>query len=135
MTSRSPSDMLSQAQKTKGKKMVRDIYTWWKTIRKAGILIHNNEEHYALNPQNWRYTPEYLLSNNDVYDFKMLESNWEDNKEEYEFAKKILKEYEKKAKKILKDHKKKLKKKTEKKKKRCPNGTRRNKKTGKCEKK
>ena len=128
MNSQSPSDMLSRAQKTKGKKMVKDIYTWWKTISKAGILIHDYEEYYAVNPQNWRYTPEYLLSNNDIYDFKMLEANWRDSKEEYAHAKNILKENKKKAK------KKTTKKKAEKKK-RCPNGTTRNKKTGKCDEK
>lgn len=126
MTSQSPSDMLTQAQKAKGKKMVKDINTWWKTVSKVGVLIHGNEEYYSLNPKNWSYPPEYLLSNNDKYDFKMLEDNWKDSKEDYEHAKYILKEYKKREKK--------LKKKTVKKK-RCPNGTRRNEKTGKCEKK
>ena len=130
MTSQSPSDMLTQAQKAKGKKMVKDINTWWKTVSKVGVLIHGNEEYYSLNPKNWSYPPEYLLSNNDKYDFKMLEDNWKDSKEDYEHAKFILKEYKKREKKL----KKKTVKKTEKKK-RCPNGTRRNKKTGKCEKK
>lgn len=130
MSSQSPSDMLSQAQKAKGKKMVKDINTWWKTVSKVGTLIHGNEEYYSLNPKNWSYPPEYLLSNNDKYDFKMLEDNWKDSKEDYEHAKYILKEYKKREKKL----KKKTVKKTEKKK-RCPNGTRKNKKTGKCEKK
>ena len=130
MSSQSPSDMLSQAQKAKGKKMVKDINTWWKTVSKVGVLIHGNEEYYSLNPKNWSYPPEYLLSNNDKYDFKMLEDNWKDSKEDYEHAKYILKEYKKREKKL----KKKTVKKTEKKR-RCPNGTRRNKKTGKCEKK
>ena len=145
MTSQSPSDMLTQAQKAKGKKMVKDINTWWKTVSKVGLLIHGNEEYYSLNPKNWSYPPDYLLSNNDKYDFKMLEDNWKDSKEDYEHAKYILKEYKEREKKLKKKTvKKKTVKKTEKKKtvkkktvkkQRCPNGTRRNKKTGKCEKK
>lgn len=36
--------MSSQSQKVKGKKMVKDIYTWWKTVSKVGKLIHGDEE-------------------------------------------------------------------------------------------
>ena len=79
----------------------------------------------------------------------MLQDNWKDSKEEYNHAKRVLKEYEKQKKstrcpngtrrnkKTGKcDHAKRELKKYEKQKKstRCPNGTRRNKKTGKCEK-
>jgi hypothetical protein len=121
MRSQSPSDMLSQSQKVKGKKMVKDIYTWWKTVSKVGKLIHGDEEYYSVNPKHWRYSPDYLLSNNDKYDFKMLQDNWKDSKEEYNHAKRALKKYEKQKKSTVR-------------KPRCPNGTRRNKKTGKCEK-
>lgn len=149
MSSLSPSDTLSQAEKAKAKKMIKDIYSWWKTISKAGILTHDNPEYYLDNPKDWRYLPEDLLSNNNKHDYKMLKENWEETKEQYNSAKKIVKEHEKKSAKKKAAKKKTVKKKTEKKKtekkktekkktatkKRCPNGTRRNKKTGKCEKK
>lgn len=148
-------DTLNQTQKTKGKKMVKDIYKWWETIREAGIVKYDDETYYVENPKFWRYTPEDLLKANNVHDFKQLESDWKDIKEEYINAKKLLKDEKQNtkkkttkksskqtSKKTTKKSDKKIGKKSDKKsskktvkKKRCPNGTRRNKKTGKCEKK
>ena len=125
------SSTLTEKQKIKGKQMVKDISTWWKTISKAGKKVHNNKEYYMLSPSDWSYPPRYLLKQNNKYDYKMLQENWKLTKEDFKKATKELKQLEKATAKLKKI---KTQKQT-KKRKRCPNGTRKNKQTSKCENK
>lgn len=118
---------LTEKQKQKGKQMVKDIGTWWKTISKVGKKVYNNTEYYMLPPRDWAYPPRYLLNQNNKYDYQTLHENWKQTKNDFKKATKDLKQYEKSKIRIKKTQKQ-----TQK---RCPNGTRRNKQTGKCVKK
>lgn len=72
--------------------MVKDIYEWWKTIKKAGKRVYNYDEYYMCNPDTWDYSPKMMLAEGKI---ELLRSNWEETYNDYADAVKELGEYKK----------------------------------------
>jgi hypothetical protein len=72
--------------------MVKDIYVWWKTIKKAGLRVHNYDEYYMCNPDTWDYSPKTMLAEGKI---ELLRSNWRDTYNDYVDAVKELGDYKK----------------------------------------
>jgi len=72
--------------------MVKDIYEWWKTIKKAGQRVYNYDEYYMCNPDTWDYSPKTMLAEGKI---ELLRSNWTDTYNDYVDAVKELGEYKK----------------------------------------
>lgn len=72
--------------------MVKDIYEWWKTIKKAGKRVYNYDEYYMCNPDTWDYSPKTMLAEGKI---ELLQSNWVETYNDYVDAVKELGEYNK----------------------------------------
>lgn len=82
-------------KKARAKTMIKDVYTMWKTISKAGLAVHGHEFYYMEHPKNWRVTLEMDLSDKN---YKHIETMWKQTKDDYKEAKRDLKDYNKKNK-------------------------------------
>lgn len=72
--------------------MMKDIYTWWETIKAAGKQVHDWEDYYMIDPDSWCYSPDVLIQEGNI---DMLRSNWQETRDDYTLATRDLERYHK----------------------------------------